>query len=110
MAYNEKLASRVGEILGQQPGLIARKMFGGVGYMLNGNMACGILNDDLIVRVGAESYQEALAQPHTKVFDTRGGRPMTGWVMVEPAGTASDGDLETWVRRGAKFAATLPPK
>jgi hypothetical protein len=77
--------------------------------MLRGNMACGVNKDDLIVRVGPERYQEALADPHAKLFDLT-GRPMTGWVAVTPPGYASDSDLRDWVGQGVAFALSLPPK
>jgi TfoX/Sxy family transcriptional regulator of competence genes len=109
MAYDEGLAQRVMEILGGQPGLVDKKMFGGVGYMLHGNMACGVNQDALIVRVGPERYQEALAQPHVKPFDMT-GRPMKGWVVVLAEGCQGDEAVEAWVQRGVDFALTLQPK
>ena len=109
MAYDKDLALRVSASIGGLPGLVEKKMFGGVGYLLNGNMACGVLNEYLIVRVGADAYQDALDHPHTREFDTR-GRPMTGWVMVAPEGCADDADLEAWVQKGINLAGALPPK
>jgi TfoX/Sxy family transcriptional regulator of competence genes len=109
MAYDEKLSARMAEILESEPNLTEKKMFWGVGYLLNGNMACGVHKEYLIVRVGPDAYQDALDQPHTQVFDMT-GRPMTGWVMVTPAGCESDEDLKAWVARGVQFALTLPPK
>ena len=109
MAYDEGLAQRVMEVLGEQTGLVDKKMFGGIGYILHGNMACGVNKEALIVRVGPERYQEALAQPYVKPFDMT-GRPMKGWVMVMAEGCVSDEALEEWVQRGVDFALTLPPK
>jgi TfoX/Sxy family transcriptional regulator of competence genes len=109
MAYDEGLAQRIRELLEQEPGLVEKKMFGGVGYMVQGHMACGVNQDALIVRVGPERYQEALAAPHTRVFDLT-GRPMTGWVTVGPEGYSADDDLRRWVRQGLEFARSLPPK
>ncbi len=109
MAYDEGLAQRVHELLEGRTGLEEKKMFGGVGYMLKGNMACGVLNDDLIVRVGPEAGEAALAEPHTRVFDIT-GRAMKGWVMVSPSGYASDKALAAWVEKGVAFALSLPPK
>ncbi len=77
--------------------------------MLNGNMACGVHKEYLIVRVGPDRYQDALAQNHTKVFDIT-GRPMTGWVMVAPDGLVDEGNLQHWIQLGVDFANTLPPK
>ncbi|MCK4976797.1 MAG: TfoX/Sxy family protein [Anaerolineales bacterium] len=109
MAYEKILAGRVRQALGELPGLVEKKMFGGVGYMVRGNMACGVNKDDLIVRVGPEHYEEYIHFPHTRPFDFT-GRPMIGWVMVAPAGYEVEQDLETWVQRGVDFALTLPPK
>jgi hypothetical protein len=109
MAYDEKLAERVRAALGEPPGLVEKKMFGGIGYMVMGNMACGVNQDDLIVRVGSEAYEEALAEPHTEEFDMT-GRPMRGWVVVLPEGVSSDREMAAWVQRGLAFALTLPPK
>jgi hypothetical protein len=84
-------------------------MFGGVGYLLNGNMACGVHKANLIVRVGPEQYRDALEHPKTREFDLT-GRPMTGWVAVIPEGTASEEELVSWVDQGVRYAATLPSK
>jgi hypothetical protein len=108
MAYDEGLAHRVAEVLAALP-VEGKKMFGGVGYMLAGNMACGVLEDMLIVRVGPEAYEQDLAHAHTLPFDTT-GRPMRGWVMVTPEGYAEDEDLAEWVAKGVGFAQSLPPK
>lgn len=109
MAYDEGLAHRVRERLDEGPEVVEKKMFGGVAFLLQGNMACGVLNDDLIVRLGPEGYEEALAAPHARPFDVT-GRVMTGWVMVGPAGYAEDEDLDRWVQRGLTFAGSLPAK
>ena len=109
MAYDEGLAQRIRDVLGERPGLVEKKMFGGIGFMVRGNMACGVHKDALIVRVGPEGYEEALAKPHTKPFDIT-GRPMKGWVMVTPDGYESDEALEDWVQRGLDFALSLPAK
>ena len=108
MAYDKKIAERISATFGNIP-IIEKKMFGGVGYILHGNMACGVLDDALIVRVGLEDYEAALKRPHTRVFDTT-GRVMRGWVMVDPDGIANDDDLSNWVEQGIKFALTLVPK
>jgi len=109
MAYDEGLVHRIREILSDQPGLVEKKMFGGVGFMLHGNMACGVNKENLIVRVGPEKYESSLTRPNAKPFDIT-GRPMTGWVMVEPDGYESDEVLKDWVQQGVDFALTLPPK
>jgi len=109
MAYDEGLAQRMREALTTIPDIDEKKMFGGIGFLLNGNMACGVNKDDLIVRVGPEAYEGALTEPHTKDFDMT-GRPMKGWVVVRPAGYETDEALKGWVQRGVDFALTLPPK
>ncbi|MCG2767558.1 MAG: TfoX/Sxy family protein [Anaerolineae bacterium] len=109
MAYDEEVVKRVREIMRDTPGFSERKMFGGVGFMLHGNMAGGVNKDDLIVRVGPDGYEDALSQPHARFFDMT-GRPMKGWVAVGPSGYESDQDLAGWVRRGTEFALSLPPK
>jgi len=109
MSYDETLASRIRLALGPLPGLEVKKMFGGVGFLVNGNMACGVHKNDLIVRVGSARYLEALSRPHTRLFDMT-GRPMMGWVMVSPEGFASPTDLEGWVQQGLAFACSLPAK
>ena len=108
MAYDENLAKRICATFGNIP-IIEKKMFGGIGYLLHGNMACGVLDDALIVRVGLEDYEAALKHPHTRVFDTT-GRVMRGWVMVDPEGTSNNNDLSAWIEQGIEFALTLPPK
>ena len=109
MAFDRGLAQRVRELLAEEEGFVEKKMFGGVCFLLHGNMACGIINDDLIVRVGLLDYEAALALPHTRCFDIT-GRAMKGWVMVSTVGHEADDDLSGWVRKGANFALTLPPK
>ena len=109
MAYDLKLAARVSALLANISNLTEKKMFGGVGYLVNGNMACGVHKEYLIVRVGSERYQAALEAPHTKIFDIT-GRPMTGWVMVAPEGCVIEDGLKLWVMKGADYALTLPPK
>ena len=109
MAYDESLAARVKEILSGHPDIAERKMFGGLAFMLAGNMCCCVTDRGLMVRVGSEGYEEALTLPHAGVMDMT-GRPMRGWVLVQSAGLESDAGLNQWVGRGAEFAATLPAK
>ena len=109
MAYDESLAARVKEALSGHPDIAERKMFGGLAFMLAGNMCCCVTDLGLMVRVGPEGYEEALTLPHAGVMDMT-GRPMRGWVLVQPAGLESDAGLNQWVGRGAEFAATLPAK
>jgi hypothetical protein len=107
MAYNRISAQRIRSALPNVPGLLEKKMFGGFGFILNGNMACGVHGDGLIVRLGPEKYQDALAQSHTRVFDLT-GKPMSGWIVVDPAGLVEDAVLRQWVLQGLEFAQTLP--
>ena len=109
MAYDESLGARVKEILLERPDIAERKMFGGLAFMLAGNMACCVTDRGLMVRVGPDGYAEALTLPHAGVMDIT-GRPMRGWVLVGPTGLESPDSLTEWVERGAAFAATLPAK
>jgi TfoX/Sxy family transcriptional regulator of competence genes len=109
MAYDEVLAERVRDLLSVREGYSERKMFGGIGFMLGGNMACGVSGDELMVRLNPEDAEKALASERARVFDMT-GRPMKGWILVAPEATASDEDLAGWVDAGADFAASLPPK
>jgi TfoX/Sxy family transcriptional regulator of competence genes len=108
MAYNIKLAERIRSQLDGMP-FVEKKMFGGVGFLLNGNMACGVNKDDLIVRVDPEKHPALLKKPHAKPFDLT-GRPMKGWLVIEAEGCKTDKQLSTWVKEGISFALTLPPK
>ena len=109
MAYDEVLEQRMLAVLGGRPGMVSKKMFGGVGVLLNGNMACGVNGDRLIVRVGPDRYEDALSDPHAGPFDLT-GRPMKGWVYVSPEAVAEDVMLAAWIERGVSFALSLPPK
>ncbi len=109
MSYDELLAARIHIAISPQPNLEEMKMFGGIGFLANGNLACGVVKNDLIVRVGAQAYAEALSHPHVRVFDMT-GRPMKGWVVVEPEGCATESDLKAWLERGLAFALSLPGK
>jgi TfoX/Sxy family transcriptional regulator of competence genes len=109
LAYNEQLAARVRELLARHDGLTEKRMFGGISFMLRGNMCCGVVRDDLIVRVGPEQHEATLMEPHARPMDFT-GRPMKGAVYVGPGGYASDRDLAKWVQRGVDFAASLPAK
>ena len=108
MAYDEELADRVRVVLADEPGLTERKMFGGLAFMIGGNMACGIVKDELMLRLGAEGADAALDEPHVREMDFT-GRPMTGLVYVERAGL-DDAGVRRWVERAAGFARSLPPK
>jgi TfoX/Sxy family transcriptional regulator of competence genes len=86
-----------------------KKMFGGIGFLLDGHVACGVFKDEIIVRVGRESFEACLKFSHCRIFDFT-GRLMKGWVVVSQEGLASDQDLLEWVRKGVEFSLSLPPK
>lgn len=109
MAYDEGLAQRLRECLDKLSNVNEKKMFGGLAFMVNGNMSVGIVKTQLMVRVGAADYEQALAQPHAREMDFT-GRPMTGFVYVDEPGFESDQDLEAWVGRALEFNNTLPVK
>ena len=109
VAYDEGLAQRIHEALAESDGLGETKMFGGLAFMLHGNMCVGVSGDDLMVRVGPDAYAEALAQPHAREMDFT-GKPLRGFVYVDPLGLESDEDLEAWIERGARFARSLPAR
>lgn len=107
--YDADLAQRVREVLAEleSPGLVEKTMFGGVAFMVRGNLACGVLKDGLIVRVAPERYQKAIGSSYARPFDLTGA-PMPGWIMVTPEGYKADDTLAYWVRQGIKFAGSLP--
>jgi TfoX/Sxy family transcriptional regulator of competence genes len=109
VAYDERLAKRVRAALAGKRGLTERKMFGGLAFMLRGNMCCGVLNDDLMVRVGAAQHEDVLAQPGARPMDFT-GRAMKGMVYVGPPGYSDAKRLQAWVDRGVKYASSLPAK
>src|SRR4051812_20916934 len=98
MAYDETLAARIRAALVRKKAVEEKKMFGGIVFFLNGNMLVGVWKDSLIVRLGEEQGQEALLEPHVKVFDIT-GRAMKHWVLVEPEGVKDDDQLKGWVKR-----------
>ena len=109
MAFDERLAERIGKTLAGRHGLTERKMFGGIAFMVGGNMCCGVVKHDLMVRVGPQQYEKVLAEPGVRPMDFT-GRPMTGMVYVDGEACANGRTLAKWVNRGADFAASLPKK
>jgi TfoX/Sxy family transcriptional regulator of competence genes len=109
VAYDEALAQRIRPLIDGRDGVTERKMFGGIAWMVHGNMACGVLGDDLMVRLSAEDAERALAEQHTRPFDMT-GRPMRGFVVVAAEGFDDMGELGRWVDAGADHAASLPAK
>src|SRR5919106_4795866 len=108
MAYDEELAERVRDLISARADVTERKMFGGIAFMVAGNMACGVLGDELIVRLGDEEGEKALAEDGVRPFDFT-GKPMRNIVYVSPELTSDDEGLSGWVDAGADFAAALPP-
>jgi TfoX/Sxy family transcriptional regulator of competence genes len=109
MAYDEVLAERIRAVLTGRDELREQKMFGGIAFMVRDRMAVGVDHEDLMVRVGPDAHDDAVAQPHARPMDFS-GRPMRGMVYVTPAGVADHADLARWVEAGAAFAASQPPK
>jgi hypothetical protein len=109
MAYDEGLAQRVREALAHRGDLSEKKMFGGLCFLLGGNMCCGITGEQLMLRVGSERYEEALARPHAREMDFT-GRALRGMVYVDGEGIGSDAALEGWLTVAVAFAGSLPPK
>lgn len=109
MAYDEALAERVRERIAAHSGVTERMMFGGLAFMISGNMACGVIGEDLIVRLGDEDGAEALEEPGVREFDFT-GKPMKSMVYVRPEATTEDDDLTGWVDAGASYAESLPAK
>ena len=109
MAFSESLAARIRDALSRKKGVEEKKMFGGVGFLLNGNMLVGVWKDFLIARLGPEAYDDALLEPHVKEFDIT-GKPMKGWVLVEPGGIEDGDQLKGWIERTTKFVKGLPAK
>jgi TfoX/Sxy family transcriptional regulator of competence genes len=110
MAYDERLAERIRDVISARPDVVERKMFGGVGWMIGGNMAVGVMREDqLCVRIDPDETADATREPHVSEFGRPGKKPMRGFVLVEPSGL-DDAEFARWVDRGADWAASLPPK
>ena len=108
MAYDEQLAERIRSALPGDENVTERKMFGGLAFMLGGHMFCGIVGEELMLRLGPEGADSALGRPHVRPMDFT-SRPMTGMVFVSPEGLRGPA-LRRWVDQSAAFARTLPPK
>ena len=109
MAFEEKLATRMRDILSKRVEVSERRMFGGLAFMVRGHMACGIVGDDLMVRVGTHGFDSALKKPHARPMDFT-GRPSRGMVYVASAGVRTKAMLRNWIVLGIAFVETLPPK
>ncbi len=109
MAFDERLATRIRVALGKRPGVTEKKMFGGVAFLLRGNMCVGVHGDELIVRADPADTDTLLARPHARIFDIT-GRPMKGWILVGPGGVATPAALKRWIGIASAYAGTLPAK
>ena len=107
MAYSESLALRIRQAISGRRGIAEKKMFGGVGFLLAGNLLVGIWKNSLIARLGPEQAGQALREPHVAPFDIT-GRPMKGWVLIEPEGIETDEQLRGWIERSFEFVSALP--
>jgi hypothetical protein len=109
MAFDQALAGRIRRRLARRKNIEEKRMFGGLAFLLNGNLLVGVWKESLVVRLGKEEGEEALLEPHVKEFDIT-GRPMRNWVLVEPAGIEDDDQLSGWIGRAVKFVGALPAK
>lgn len=109
MAYDEKLAARIRAVLARRKGFGEKKMFGGIAFMMDGKMCCGVLHDDLVARIGADDYAGALAKPHVRPMDFT-GRPMKGYVYVGREALRDDRGLQAWIERAIVFTSLLPER
>jgi TfoX/Sxy family transcriptional regulator of competence genes len=109
MAYDESLAGRIRNVLARKKRVDEKKMFGGIGFLLNGNMLVGVWKKTMIVRLDPDEGSAALQEPHVKEFAVT-GRPMKGWILVEPQGVEDDDQLQLWVNRAWKYVRSLPKK
>jgi hypothetical protein len=110
MAYDEDLANRIRELLAEEVGVIEKKMFGGLAFLIGGHMSVTISGrGGLLLRCDPAETERLLARPHASPFEMR-GREMSGWLRVDPAGLATKRALSPWVKRGVACARTLPPK
>jgi hypothetical protein len=109
MAYDNATAERVRRILAGRPGVVEKRMVGGLSFNVNGVMCCGVTGMALMVRVGHAARDEAIAEPHVRPMEFA-GRPLAGFICVDPEGSRTESALKTWVQRGVDFASTLPTK
>ena len=109
MAFDETLAARIRDALARKRGVQEKKMFGGIGFLLHGNLLVGVWKEALVVRLGEEEGEEAMKEPHVKEFDIT-GKPMRNWVLVGPEGVQDDEQLKGWIERAVKFVGALPAK
>jgi TfoX/Sxy family transcriptional regulator of competence genes len=109
MGYDQKTAERVRRILSGRPDVAEKKMVGGLSFSIKGAMCCGVTSTGLMVRVGADARDQVLAQPHVRPMEFA-GRPLAGFVRIDPSGYRTEKQLASWVERGIEFASSLPSK
>ena len=109
MAYDRALAERVRAEVAAHPGVTEREMFGGIAFLIAGNMAVGVTGDELMVRVGKDAHADTVSLPGARTFDMS-ARPMVGWLVVGPEGFAGEAEFLGWIERGVRYAESLPPK
>jgi TfoX/Sxy family transcriptional regulator of competence genes len=110
MAFSAALAERVRQRFVRTQGIVEKKMFGGVAFLLHGNMCVGVWQNSLIARLGPEQGTAALSEPHVGEFFAVKGRAMKGWVMIAPEGLDGEDQLQEWIERSVEFVDTLPKK
>jgi len=110
MAYDAKLADRVREVLGGRTNGSEREQFGGVAFLVNGKVACGVIGNELLARVGPAQHDQAMKRKGAKPFSLGGRPPSRGWILVQSTGLKTPADLTRWVKLGMAFAKTLPSK
>ena len=109
MAYDREVAQRVREAMSGVSNVVEKKMVGGIAFMVQGNMCCGVIGEELMVRVGIDGYEDVLKRPHAREMDFT-SKPLRGFVYVAPEGFESDNDLRTWIDRALVFVQSLPTK
>ena len=109
MSYDRAAAERVRQLLSGHSNVVEKKMVGGLSFLVNGNMCCGITGMDLMVRVGAEGREQALCEPHVRPM-LFAGRALSGFICIDAEGYAADYALANWVQRGLDFVSGLPAK
>ncbi len=109
MPYSEKIAERLRAVYEDVPKVVEKKMFGGIAFMVKGHMSCGVVKETLMVRVGPDNYEKALKRAHTREMDFT-GKPLTGFIYVDPLGFKTKKQLQSWVKLSLSFVSQLPPK
>ena len=109
MAYDEKLAGRIRALFAQSKGIVEKQMFGGLSFLLDGKMVCGVLKNDLIAKIGREKHEQISSRQHVRAFDFT-GKPMMGMIYVAPGGLKTKKELSKWVQMATEHVKALPPK